>query len=406
MEYEDMQVYFRVFLIWLLPGLAAGFLIAMAVTIQEYRSFSEFTGAVLERDMGEQEMWGNAGDDKKAEIQELFSYALKRKKASDRETGELWLREYGYRLWGRLGANTLYLSVICVFLTEVTGYSIFWKQNRERRKLERRIEDLTQYLLAAEQGEAGALQRKEDVFSHLEDEIYKVVMELKSTKEEAVHNHEVLSERIADIAHQLKTPITSMSLMTELLEEQQTEEGKECLQRLELQIHRLQNLVYALLSLAKLESHAIRYKAEKVDIEAMIEGAAEPLEELMQRKKIRLETSGGSVWIQADRQWTEEAVLNVLKNCVEHSPLEGAIQIRCEENPLYTEIRFTDCGKGFAKKDLPHLFERFYRGEDAQKDSAGIGLALAKLVIEQQNGHIYAENTINGHACFIIRFYQ
>lgn len=406
MDYDGIKTYFRTFTFWLLPGLAAGFLIAGAVTFQEYRTFSEFTGAVMEQSMNEQETHSKGEEDKEAKIQKLFAYALKKRNASNRETGETLLHEYGYRTWGRLGEHILYLSAICVLLAELTGWMIFRKRDRERRKQEIRIAELTDYLLAANRGEAGALRRKEDAFSRLEDEIYKAVTELKSTKEEAVHNHEVLSERIADIAHQLKTPITSMSLMTELLEEQQTEEGKEYLQRLALQIHRLQNLVYALLSLAKLESHAIRYKAEKTDMEAMIEGAAEPLQELIRKKRIRLEVSGGKGSIQADRQWTEEAILNLLKNCIEHSPAEGVIRIQWEENPLYTEIRITDCGKGFAKKDLPHLFERFYRGEDAQKDSAGIGLALAKLVVEQQNGHIYAENTIDGHASFIIRFYQ
>ncbi len=230
-------------------------------------------------------------------------------------------------------------------------------------------------------------------------------MELKSTKEEAVHNHTVLSERIVDIAHQLKTPLTSMSLMTELLEGQPTEEGEECLNRLTVQIHRLQNLVSALLSLAKLESHTIQFEKEKMDVEALIDGAAEPLQELLQKKQIQLVTSGGQVQILADSRWTEEAIQNVLKNCAEHSPEGGEIQVQWEQNPLYTEIQVTDSGKGISKKDLPHLFERFYRGEDAQKDSAGVGLSLAKLVVERQNGHIYAENTKEGHARFWMRFY-
>lgn len=402
---DDIKIYARTFIVWLFLGLAAGILLAVTVTFQEYRSFSELTGAIIGQDMKAQEMQDKKAG-KEVKIQEILSSALKTRNASDRKTGETWLREYGYRTWNGLEANMLYLSTICILLSEVIGWSIFWKRRREGKKLEQRIEELTEYLLAADRGEAGVLRRKEDAFSYLEDEIYKVVMELRSTKEEAVHDHEVLSERIADVAHQLKTPITSMSLMTELLGEQQTEEGEECLRRLNQQIHRLQNLVYALLSLAKLESHAIRYKVEKIDLQDLIDEASEPLRELLWKKEICLETAGGALSIQADRQWTEEAVLNILKNCAEHSPKKGVIRIQWEENPLYMEIRFTDCGKGFLKKDLPHLFERFYRGEDAQKDSAGIGLALAKLVVEQQDGHIYAENTVDGHACFIIRFYQ
>lgn len=405
MRQNDINIYFRTFMIWLLPGLFAGILSAAAVTFQEYRSFSEFTGAVIEQDKKALEMRNQKADGEETKIQELFSYALKKRNPDDRKTGERWLHGYGYRTWNRLETHIYYLSAICILLSELTGWSIFRRRRQEEYKRKQRIEELTEYLLAANRGEAYALCRREDVFSCLEDEIYKTVMELKSTKEEAVHNHEVLSARIADIAHQLKTPITSMSLMTELLEEQQTKEGEECLQRLNLQIRRLQNLVSALLSMAKLESHAIRFHTEEVDIKDMIEETAGELEGLISKKGIRLVTSGGEVSIQADRQWTEEAMLNVLKNCAEHSPAGSVIQIRWEENPLYTEIRFTDCGKGFAKKDLPHLFERFYRGEDAQKDSAGIGLALAKLVVDQQNGHVYAENTIDGHASFIIRFY-
>lgn len=406
MRQNDIKMYFRIFLLRLLFGLAAGILLAAAVTFQEYRSFSEFTGAVIEQDRKAQGMRGRKSDDEVMKMRELLSSALKKRNPSDRKIGEQLLQEYGYRTWNRLGTHMMYLSAICILLSEVMGWSVFCRRRQEGKKQEQRMEELTQYLLAANRGEAGVLRRREDAFSYLEDEIYKTVMELKSTKEEAVRNHEVLSARIADIAHQLKTPITSMSLMTELLEEQQTEAGAECLRRLNLQIRRLQNLVHALLSMAKLESHAIRYQTEEVDVKDMIEQVAERLLDLIGEKGIHLEASGGAVSIQADRQWTEEAVLNVLKNCAEHSPAEGVIRIQWEENPLYTEIRFTDEGKGFAKKDLPHLFERFYRGEDAQKDSAGIGLALAKLVAEQQNGHIYAENTNDGHASFLLRFYR
>lgn len=409
----------RTWICWLLPGLAAGFFIALAVTYQEYHCFAEFTGAVLDRDVSvwEQTDQGDRdaeissrekqeGDAQKRTAKKILAAAAKSRSRGNRESGEAFLHEYGYHTWGRLGTLLPFTLGICILLSEIAGWCVFRKEERERKKQEQRMEELTRYLLAAERGEAAVLLRREDAFSHLEDAVYKAVMELKGTKEEAVRSHEVLSQRIADVAHQLKTPITSMSLMTELLGEQETKEGKECLRRLTLQIHRLQNLVHALLSLAKLESHTIRYERETLDLEDLIESAAEPLRELLQNRQIWLEYSGDPVSVRADRQWTEEAILNVIKNCAEHTPEGGQIQIRWEKNPLYTEIRFTDSGKGFSKKDLPHLFERFYRGENAQKDSAGIGLALAKLVVEQQEGHIYAENTRDGHACFILRFFR
>lgn len=415
MGQNSRKICLKILINWLLIGLAAGFLLAVAVTFWEYQNFAEFMGAAVSSEISDDqetdssgksnEMLDNRENSQTAVIQSLAA-ALKYGNSSDREAGEQYLREYGFRTWSRLGENLLFIAGSCVILFEIIGLLQFliWKKEQKRR--EQRIDGLTEYLLLANRGEAGVLQRREDEFSYLEDEIYKTVMELKSTKEEAVHNHTVLSERIVDIAHQLKTPITSMSLMTELLTGQQTEEGEECLKHLTVQIHRLQNLVGALLSLAKLESHAIRFEKEKMDVETLIDGAAEPLQEFLQKKQLRLVVSGKPVQLLADSRWTEEAIQNVLKNCAEHSPDGGEIKVQWEENPLYTEIRVTDSGRGISKKDLPHLFERFYRGEDARKDSAGIGLSLAKLVVEQQNGHIYAENTTEGHARFRMRFYR
>lgn len=409
MEQNEGKTCLKILGNWLLIGLAAGFLLTVAVTFWEYQEFSGFVGAAIggtTEKQGTVERTGNDEADNQQILRRALAAALKGRHLSDREAGAKWLREYGFGTWARLGENFIFIVNSCVILFEVIGLIQFliWKKGQKKRI--QRIDGLTEYLLAANRGEAGVLQRREDEFSFLEDAIYKTVMELKSTKEEAVHNHTVLSERIVDIAHQLKTPITSMSLMTELLEGQPTEEGEECLNRLAMQIHRLQNLVNALLSLAKLESHTIRFEKEKMDVEALIDGAAEPLQELLQKKHIHLVASGKTVQLFIDSRWTEEAIQNVLKNCAEHSPDGGQIQIQWEENPLYTEIRVTDSGKGISKKDLPHLFERFYRGEDAQKESAGVGLSLAKLVVEQQNGHIYAENTTEGHACFRIRFYR
>ena len=101
----------------------------------------------------------------------------------------------------------------------------------------------------------------------------------------------------------------------------------------------------------------------------------------------------------------EEALLNLLKNCVEHTPKGGKIVVSYSRNPIYTELRMEDGGIGFAAKDIPHLFERFYRGKEAANDNAGIGLALAKAVVERQNGRLLAENTAEGHACFRVKWY-
>ena len=384
------KAFLRTCLLWLIPGIVTGWLMAVFLTVHEHHMTADLVGSVLQNDS--------------------LQAGLKRISKEERDAGNAFLEKYGYRPLGELGDYIFYTSMISILIFEGIGAVLFVSRRKNERKLEDRIQELTEYMRSVHYGEAKTLSRIEDGFSQLEDEIYKTVMELKCTKETAVRDHQVLSERIADIAHQLKTPLTSMSLMTELLEDYQTEETKEYLVHLKNQAERLQKLVSGLLILAKLDSHVIDFEQNQVEVSDLINAASEPLLEMINRKEISLEVrcqeaEGAPCWILADMQWTSEALLNILKNCVEHTPKKGTIEVSYKKNPLYAELQIVDSGLGFSKKDLPHLFERFYRGEDAAKDSAGIGLALARLIIEKQNGHIHAENTSDGHARFRLRFY-
>lgn len=371
----------------MIPGVLAGFILAALMTAHEYNAAARMTGAILR--------------------EESVQAGLKNQRENDAKEGEAFLSGYGYRKYRSFPENFAVTTAVAVLCFEGGGTLLFLRRRKETQRVEKRIDDLTQYLKAVNRGEAKALVRKEDQFSHLEDEIYKVMMELTCSKEEAVRDHSVLSDRIADIAHQLKTPLTSMSLMAELLEEYQPDEAKEYLGRLKNQVERLKNLASGLLVLAKLDSHTLIFKRELLEISTLLREAAEPLCQMMEEKGICLEIEelqGNNAMVSADRQWTGEAILNILKNCTEHTPEGGKIKVGYETNPIYSEIRIEDGGKGFEKKDIPHLFERFYRGEGAAKDSAGIGLALAKSIVESQNGQILAENTPAGNARFRIRF--
>ena len=387
MKAERGKTFVKSIVSMLIPGILTGIILTVLLTVHEYDTTARMTGAVLR--------------------EKSVVAGMKNQRETDRKAGEEFLSEYGYHKYRNFAENFAVTMVACILCFEGAGVLMFWRRRKEMKNLEIRIDDLTQYLRAVNRGEAKALARREDQFSHLEDEIYKVMMELTCTKEAAVRDHAVLSDRIADIAHQLKTPLTSMSLMAELLEEYQPEEAKEYLGRLKNQVERLKNLASGLLILAKLDSHTLLFKKERLEISAMVREAAEPLCGMMEEKDIHLEIKepkGNSAEVEADRQWTGEAVLNILKNCAEHTPKGGEITVSYEDNPIYSEIRIEDGGKGFEKKDIPHLFERFYRGEGAAKDSAGIGLALAKSIIESQNGQILAENTSEGNARFRIRF--
>lgn len=393
------------FILWLFLGLAAGVFLAAVLSYHEYRTVAGLVDSVLETEENRRD------SDKDMPLSDDLARCLK--KNTDRnpketiQEGEAFLKRYGYHPMRNWGGYLPYTAGICIFLFQTAGWTVFGMRYRESVRIRGRIRELTGYLRAVNQGEGAVLCRSEDIFSHLEDEIYKAVMELRSTKEAAVKNHEVLAERIADIAHQLKTPLTSMSLMTELLEEYQTSETREYYSRLTNQIERLRNLVSGLLSLAKLDSHGIIFQRERLGMSELIEAAAEPLREMMEKRQITLITARqeAECWIYTDRQWTEEALLNILKNCVEHTPAGGVISASYSQNPIYTELRIEDGGSGFQAAELPHVFERFYRGKGAAKDNVGIGLALAKAVIEQQNGQIEAGNTADGHALFGIRWY-
>ncbi len=271
-----------------------------------------------------------------------------------------------------------------------------------RKKERERIEGLTRYLEKLNLGqEVALLQEKEDSFSRLQDEIYKTVTMLYRTREEAVTVKENYADNLANIAHQMKTPLTSMSLMSQLLKINYREEYAQLLQK---QVERLTKLEEALLLLSKIDAGVMVLSKEAVDVYTLLQVSIEGLEELpaSQALKIKLENQG-TVSYAGDMEWSIEAMSNLIKNCVEHAASQVTLEYL--QNPVYTEIKIWDDGSGFAKQDIPHIFERFYRGERAKEGGIGIGLALAKSLITMQNGCIEALNIPGSGACFAVRFY-
>ena len=215
-----------------------------------------------------------------------------------------------------------------------------------------------------------------------------------------------LADSMADISHQMKTPLTSISLLLNLLQEEHLSEKKrlQYVQDLMKLTGRIDWMVYALLRLAKLDAGTVQLQ----QIEDLIKAAVTPLEIALDIRDITLEVQmQPDLQHRGDISWMTEAVSNILKNCMEHTPSGGHIRIVTKDNPLYLLIKITDSGRGFTKQDLPHIFERFYRGQNADTDSVGIGLALAKRIIIAQNGTIRAYNhKKDGGAVFEIRMYK
>lgn len=243
----------------------------------------------------------------------------------------------------------------------------------------------------------------------LQDAVKKLTLRLRYQADALSKDKEYLADSLADISHQLRTPLTSMNLLSALLSQQCLDDDKrmEYLQDMKKQLSRIDWLISSLLKISKLDAGTVNLSRSKVSVRELIEKASSPLEIPMDLKNQQLTVSmEGSESFTGDLAWSAEALGNILKNCMEHTPDGGKINVTCCENLLFTEIKISDTGEGIAEEDLPHLFERFYKGKNSSRESIGIGLALARMIVTSQNGTIKAENIKDGGSMFTIRFYK
>lgn len=266
-----------------------------------------------------------------------------------------------------------------------------------------RIRALADYLEQVNMGKAVILSTSgEDNFAKLEDEIYKTVTYLYQTKDSAVQAKKDFAQNLSNIAHQIKTPITAISLSLQMMK--QNSDNRH-LEKIEKQLLRITHLEESLLILSRLDAGTLPLQKTETDVFTLLVLSADNLQELFAESGTSIDIPElGEMAVTIDPEWTMEAVMNLMKNCIEHGR-GGNIHCSYTQNPLYTEILMWDEGTGFACEDLPHLFERFYRGQNAHEGGIGIGLALSKEIIERQNGTIRAGNMPAGGALFEIRFY-
>lgn len=327
-----------------------------------------------------------------------------------RIAGEEILRQYGY---GRdvysfvpawFGAAA-YAIPFCITLIMIFSFRRYWQ--KKVREDEKRTAVLSGYLDRIMEGQYDTLMQH-DTGSELEDSIYKAVVLLREEREQAQGAKKNLADNMADLSHQLKTPAASIGLTLSLLKKKAwDEETKQDIGRMEGQVGHLQHLVGSMLTLSRLDAGVLELEEKEFDLEEMLVDAVQPFVRQMEEKGICFGIRGADgISLSGDFGWCSEAFGNIIKNCVEHTPEQGNISIACRDNPIYTEIVIQDSGRGFDEADLPHLFERFYRGAGFSKDSAGIGLALAKSIIEKENGTVTAKNTETGGAGFYIKFYH
>ena len=240
--------------------------------------------------------------------------------------------------------------------------------------------------------------------SNLKNDVYKMTVKLKEQSELLMKDKKYLEETLEDISHQIKTPLTSMYMINDILTNEKDEKvRKEFLIKNKNQIERIEWLVISLLKMSRLDSGTVKLKKERIKVKDLVDKAIEPIKVSLDLKSIDLQLNLSNDYVLVDINWTSEALLNIIKNACEHT--KDKIIITSETNPLYTEIKITDNGNGISKKDLKHIFERFYKGNN-NKDSIGIGLNMSKKIINLEHGIIEVETKENVGSTFIIKLYK
>ena len=301
-----------------------------------------------------------------------------------------------------------WVAGILTFIITILLMSYFLVFTRWRYK---ELEKLSSYLRQISGGDYSLDVRDnyEGELSILKSDIYKVTLMLSEQGSLLRQDKIQLTDAISDISHQLKTPITSMTVMADLLSDPALPSTKriEFTRNIRIQLERIDWLVSSLLKLSKIDAGTVLFKKDKIAVNDLIHKALQPLLIPLDIKEQTVSIEGEeSVSFLGDLNWTVEALINILKNCVEHTEEGGAIAITYAENVLYTEIIIVDNGKGISKEDLAYLFKRFYKGRNASKDSIGIGLAMAYSIITSQNGDIEVTSEEGQGTQFSIKFYR
>ena len=284
---------------------------------------------------------------------------------------------------------------------------VFIYQNKQNRK----IESIINYIEEINKGNYNLNIEKntENELSNLSNELYKITVMLKEQAETSNKDKSILQTSLEDISHQLKTPLTSISIMLDNIRENpQMDDNtrQEFIHEISRQVEWINWLVISLLKLSKLDSGTAIFKTQEINVQELInnviQNLAIPLD--IKQQNIIVNTNNKNVFFIGDYNWQLEAITNIVKNCIEHTPENKNIYISYEQNNFYTKIVIQDEGCGINSKDIKHIFERFYKGQNSSSDSVGIGLALAKSIIERDNGYIICSSENEKGTKFEIKY--
>ena len=250
----------------------------------------------------------------------------------------------------------------------------------------------------------------EDELSALKQEIYKTSLMLRSEADNSLKDKLNLKDSLSDISHQLKTPLTSITIMIDNIldnEEMDSKTRRKFLINIKREIININFLVQNLLKISKFDANVIKFNKEEVFIKDIVNEAIKKVSALSELKGISIKVSGDkNATINCDFMCEVEAISNIIKNSIEHINSDGFVEINYTKNKVYSRILIRDNGIGIDSDDLPYIFDRFYKGKNTSRDSVGIGLALSKSIIEKDNGSISVKSTPNIGTIFTIKFFE
>ena len=308
--------------------------------------------------------------------------------------------------------NTAELIISGAVLCLLTGgivFVILLFYDRRQKKL---TAELTDYLSRLNSGkyDMDISSNGEDSFSRLKNEIYRTTVRLREQSERSRQDKINLKNSISDISHQIKTPLTSISVMLDRISndrDMSNDIKRKLLTDVKHSSNYIISLVQSLLTLSRLDADSITMKHEDVSVGELLGMCRERTEILAELGEVTVKVQDcGNISLKCDKKWMSEAITNILKNCIEHTPSGGYVTMSASQNKLFTEITVRDTGNGIPKNELPHIFERFYKGSSSDENSIGIGLSLAKTIIEKNNGYISVKSNVNEGSCFSLKIFH
>ena len=397
----------------ILPMIILTILTSIVITIQTYNQYKKVT---ITANQKVAEIIGTIiNQEPKIDTGKIIEILNSNLDTEEYEKGQVELSKYGINIneansiisvQNQMKQN-LILNIILIIVFSILWMAIFFVYLRKRDK---KINQITQYInqIKNRKYDLDINENSEDELSNLKNELYKITIMLKEESEISKKDKDNLKMLVEDISHQLKTPLTSITIMLDNLKDNPNMDEnikQKFIFEISKQIDWINWLVISMLKLSKLDANVVQFYEEQINLKKFINEIVKNLEIPIEIKNQQIIIDGDEkASFIGDYKWQQEAVTNIIKNCIEHNKDNAKIYIKYEENTLFTKLTVRDEGEGISKEDLKHIFERFYKGQNSSENSVGIGLALAKNIIEKNNGMISCKSEINKGTEFVIKY--